>query len=201
MIATHPDADHIGGLDDVLKAFDVKQVYAPKVSHNTVTFEDFLTAVKNEGRTIKTAKAGVSLELEGIDAEFLSPINDYGDELNDWSAVLKVAYKETSFLLVGDAEYAAEKDMLAGNSDLKVDVLKVGHHGSKTSTSKAFADAVSPKYAIISVGKNKYGHPDSGILARLKNINATAYRTDKQGTITAVSDGKKITLITTKQLK
>lgn len=201
MIATHPDADHIGGLDDVLKAFDVKEVYAPKVSHNTVTFEDFLTAVKNEGRTIKTAKAGVSLELEGINAEFLSPINDYGDELNDWSAVLKVTYKETSFLFAGDAEYSAEKDMLAGNSNLKADVLKVGHHGSKTSTSKAFADAVSPRYAIISVGKNNYGHPDSGILARIKNINAVAYRTDKQGTITAVSDGKKITFVTTKQLK
>lgn len=198
MIATHPDADHIGGLDDVLKAFDVKQVYAPKVSNNTETFKDFLTTVKNEGRTIKTAKAGVSLEIEGIEAEFLSPINEYGDELNDWSAVLKVTYKETSFLFAGDAEFAAEKDILAGDSNLKADVLKVGHHGSKTSTSKAFVDAVSPKYAIISVGKNSYGHPDSGILTRLKNINATAYRTDKQGTVTAVSDGKKVAFMTTR---
>lgn len=199
MIATHPDADHIGGLDDVLKAFDVKSVYAPKVSHTTDTFKDFLTAVKNEGRTIKTAKSGVTLDLKGITAKFVSPLNDYGDELNDWSAVLKLTYKETSFLFAGDAELQSENDMLADGVDLKADVLKIGHHGSKTSTSKTFIDAVKPKYSIISVGKNNYGHPDSGILGRLKNVKSTVYRTDKQGTITAISDGNKITFYTIKK--
>ncbi|GGG13896.1 hypothetical protein GCM10010912_67890 [Paenibacillus albidus] len=198
MVATHPDADHIGGLDDVLKAVDVKAVYAPKVSHTTETYKDFLTAVKNEGRTIKPVTKGVTIPLTGINAKFLAPVNTYSDDLNDWSAVLKVTYKNNSFLFTGDAELKSENDMLADGLDLKADVLKVGHHGSSSSTSKPFIDAVKPKYAVISVGKNNYGHPDSGILSRLKNINATIFRTDQKGSITAVSDGNKITFTTTK---
>ncbi|WP_342480006.1 MBL fold metallo-hydrolase [Paenibacillus sp. FSL L8-0340] len=198
MVATHPDADHIGGLDDVLKAVDVKAVYAPKVSHTTETYKDFLTAVKNEGRTIKAVTKGVTIPLTGVEANFLAPINSYGDNLNDWSAVLKVIYKNKSFLFTGDAELQSENDMLADGLNLKADVLKVGHHGSNSSTSKAFLDAVKPQYAVISVGKNNYGHPDSGILARLKNANATVLRTDQKGTITAISDGTKITFTSTK---
>lgn len=200
MIATHPDADHVGGLDDVLKAVDdVKSVYAPKVSHNTETYKDFLSAVKKNGRTIKTAEIGVSLNIDGVTADFLAPLADYGDDLNAWSAVLKVNYKNTSFLFVGDAETKSEGDMLANAIDLKADVLKVGHHGAKTSTSKSFIYEVLPKYSIISVGKNNYGHPDSGIIDRLKNVKSTIYRTDKQGTITAISDGDKISFVTTKK--
>lgn len=198
MVATHPDADHIGGLDDVLKALDVKSVYAPKVSHTTQTYKDFLTAVKNEGRTIKAVSKGVKIPLAGVDATFLAPVNTYGDNLNDWSAVLKVTYKSKSFLFTGDAEKASENDMLADSSNLRADVLKVGHHGSNSSTSKAFINAVKPSHAIISVGKNNYGHPDSGILARLKAANASVLRTDQKGTITAISDGSKITFTTTK---
>jgi beta-lactamase superfamily II metal-dependent hydrolase len=199
MIATHPDADHIGGLNDVLKAVDVKAVYAPKVSHNTETYKDFLTAVKKKGRTIKTASAGVSLLLDEVDADFLAPLNDYGDDLNNWSAVLKLKYNNTSFLFAGDVEAQSENDMIANFKSLKVDVLKVGHHGSKTSTNNPFIDEVLPAYSIISVGKNNYGHPDSSTLDRLKNINSTIYRTDKQGTITAISNGDKISFVTTKK--
>lgn len=198
MIATHPDADHIGGLDDVLKAVDVKAVYAPKVSHTTDTYKDFLTAVKAEGRTIKSAAKGVTIPLTGVEAKFLAPVKSYGDDLNNWSAVLKVTYKNNSFLFTGDAELKSENDMLIDRVSLKSDVLKVGHHGSSSSTSKSFIDAVKPKYAIISLGKNSYGHPNSGILARLKSANATTYRTDQKGTITAISDGSKITFTSTK---
>ncbi|OKP84346.1 competence protein [Paenibacillus helianthi] len=194
MVATHPDADHIGGLDDVLKALNVKSVYAPKVSHTTQTYKDFLTAVKNEGRTIKAVTKGVTIPLTGVEANFLAPVNTYGDDLNDWSAVLKVTYKNKSFLFTGDAELKSENDMLADGKSLKADVLKVGHHGSSSSTSKAFLDAVKPTLAIISVGKNNYGHPDSGILTRLKSANASVLRTDQKGTITAISDGNKILL-------
>ncbi|NQX45364.1 MBL fold metallo-hydrolase [Paenibacillus tritici] len=201
MVATHPDADHIGGLDDVLKALEVKSVYAPKVSHTTQTYKDFLTAVKNEGRTIKAVSKGVKIPLQGVDASFLAPVNSYGDDLNNWSAVLKVSYKSKSFLFTGDAELKSENDMLADRMSLKADVLKVGHHGSSSSTSKAFLDAVKPTYAIISTGKNNYGHPDSGILARLKTANATVLRTDQKGTITAISDGTKITFMSTKGAK
>ncbi|SMF88114.1 DNA internalization-related competence protein ComEC/Rec2 [Paenibacillus uliginis N3/975] len=193
IIATHPDADHIGGLDTVIDAIPVKSVYAPRVSHTTNTYKDFLLAVKNSGLKIKTAKVGLTLPLDGITAEFVAPVAEYGKDLNAWSAVLRVQYGNTSFLFTGDAEARSEKDMLKSPKLLKVDVLKVGHHGSDTSTSQDFLNAVRPTYAVISAGKdNKYGHPKSAIINRLKRAKVTVYRTDTQGTITAVSDGKTI---------
>lgn len=166
--------------------------------YNSSTYKTFLTAVKNEGRTIKEVTSGVTIPLTGVEAKFLAPIRIYGDNLNDWSAVLKVTYKNKSFLFTGDAEKASENDMLAAGMNLKADVLKIGNHGSSGSTSKAFIDAVKPTYAIISVGENNYGLPDSGILARIKNVNAVVLRTDQKGTITAISDGNKITFTSTK---
>lgn len=199
VIATHPDADHIGGLDTVIDAIPTKSVYAPRVSHTTNTYKDFLLAVKNRGVKIKSAKAGLSLPLDGVTAEFVAPVGDYGKDLNAWSSVLKVTYKDTSFLFTGDAEARSEADMLKNSEILKVDVLKVGHHGSDTSTSQDFLNAVKPTYAVISAGKdNKYGHPKSAIINRLKKSKVTVYRTDTQGTITAVSDGSKIKFETTR---
>jgi len=193
IIATHPDADHIGGLDTVIDAIPTKSVYAPRVSHTTNTYKDFLLAVKNSGLKIKTAKAGLTLPLEGVTAEFIAPVADYGKDLNAWSAVLRVQYGNTSFLFTGDAETKSETDMLKRPDLLNADVLKVGHHGSDTSTSLKFLNAVNPKYAVISAGKdNKYGHPKSAIVNRLKKSKVTIYRTDTQGTITAISDGKNI---------
>ncbi|MGG3278773.1 ComEC/Rec2 family competence protein [Paenibacillus solani] len=193
IIATHPDADHIGGLDTVIDAIPVKSVYAPRVSHTTNTYKDFLLAVKNSGLKIKTAKAGLILPLDGITAEFVAPVAEYGKDLNAWSAVLRVQHGNTSFLFTGDAESKSEADMLKNPKLLKADVLKVGHHGSDTSTSQKFLDAVNPKYAVISAGKdNKYGHPKAAIINRLKRAKVTVYRTDTQGTITAISDGKNI---------
>jgi competence protein ComEC len=192
MISTHPDADHVGGLDTVLQNFKVETVYAPKVSHTTHTFKDFLVAVKNEGLTIKEAKAGVSLSLSGITAKFVGPFKAYDDDLNDWSAVLHLTYGKNTFLFTGDAEKTSEDDMIKAQQTLKADVLKVGHHGSNSSTSAAFLKAVAPKYAVISVGKNSYGHPTPTILSRLKIAKITTYRTDLNGTVTAVSDGQKI---------
>lgn len=202
VVATHPDADHIGGLDDVIKSINVKSVYAPKVSHTTDTYKDFLLAVKNKGLTIKQAKKDVTIPLNGgVTAKFLAPVNEYGSDLNEWSAVLKVQYKSNSFLFAGDAEIKSETDMLKNKASLKADVLKVGHHGSSTSSSKKFIDEVKPKYAIISVGKNSYGHPNAGILSRLKNVGANVMRTDQKGTITAISNGSTITFTTTKGAK
>lgn len=199
LIATHPDADHIGGLPAVFKAYDVKAVYAPKVSHTTDAFKDFLTAVKNEGRTIKSAKAGVSLPLNGVSASFVAPVGEYGNDLNDWSGVLRLVYEKNSFLFTGDAEQKSIQDMLYAKTTLTADVLKVSHHGAANGTTKAFLDAVKPKYAVISVGKNSYGHPTKETLDLLKDAKATIYRTDQQGTVTAVSDGKTITFVTVKK--
>ncbi|MDG0873985.1 MBL fold metallo-hydrolase [Paenibacillus thiaminolyticus] len=193
VIATHPDADHIGGLDTVIDAIPVESVYAPKVSHTTNTYRDFLMAVKNRGLKIKTAKAGLDIPLEGVTAEFVAPVAEYGKDLNAWSAVLRLTYGNTSFLFTGDAEARSEADMLKQPKPLHADVLKVGHHGSDTSTSQEFLDAVQPTYAVISAGvDNKYGHPKKVIMNRLKKAGVEIYRTDKQGTISAISDGTNI---------
>ncbi|BBW97212.1 ComEC/Rec2 family competence protein [Geobacillus icigianus] len=197
MIATHPDADHIGGLDEVLKAFPVKNVYAPKVSHTSQAYKDFLTAVKNKKLTIKTAKADVTLSIKGVTAKFVGPVKAYStSDTNDWSAVLKITYGKNSFLFTGDAETKAETDMIKAKKDLRADVLKVGHHGAKTSTSTTFLNAVKPKYAVISVGKNSYGHPTKEVLNRLKAAKVTVYRTDQKGTIVFTSNGSTLSLKT-----
>jgi competence protein ComEC len=193
MIATHPDADHIGGLDTVLSAFRVEQVYAPRVSHTTQTYKDFLNAVKREGLKIKTAQKGVSLGLKGVSAVFVGPVKSYStSDTNDWSAVLKLTYGKKSFLFTGDAEFKSESDMIKSKQNLRADVLKVGHHGAKTSTSTSFLKVVKPTYAVISVGKNSYGHPTSEVLNRLKSYKVNIFRTDKQGHIIAKTNGSSL---------
>jgi len=203
LIATHPDADHIGGLDDVLKAFEVENVYAPDVSHTTKTYSDFVLEVRNEGTYIKTTKAGMTLINPALAAVigcpsfsnvfFLGPVKNYGTDLNSWSAVVKLDFGNSSYLFTGDADRISEKDMIDNGMFLKADVLKVGHHGSYSSTSQEFLKEVSPKYAVISVGKNNnYGHPAQEVLERLEMYKVDLFRTDLQGHIIAISDGNKI---------
>lgn len=190
MIATHPDADHLGGLDEVLKAYKVKSVYAPKVSHTTLAYKDFLSAVKREGLTIKTASKGVRLPLKGVTGTFVAPVKSYSvSDLNNWSAVLKLVYNKKSFLFTGDAESKSETDMIKSKQNLTANVLKVGHHAASTSTSSTFLKAVKPQFAVISVGKNSYGHPTSTILSRLKSAKVTTLRTDKSGHIIFTTNG------------
>lgn len=194
VIATHPDADHIGGLDTVLENLKVKNVYAPRVVNTTRTYEDFLLAVKNSRLKIKQAKANVDLGLRGASMKFVGPVKDYHEEMNDWSAVVKLSYGEKgTFLFTGDAPIRSEEDMIATHQDLSSQVLKVGHHGSKTATSQAFLDAVKPKYAIISVAKvNSYGLPSDEVINRLKANHIQIFRTDEMKTILAVTDGHSI---------
>lgn len=197
MISTHPDADHIGGLDDVLKAFTVKSVYAPKVSHTTQAYVDFLKAVQAEKLSIKPVQKGVKIPVKGVTATFLAPVKTYDKDLNDWSAVLRVVYNKKSFLFTGDAELKSETDMIQSKQVLKSDVLKVGHHGAKTSTGQAFLNAVKPSVAVISVGKgNRYGHPTTETINRLKAAKAAIYRTDLQGHIIISTDGTKLSFNT-----
>nr|WP_245894510.1 ComEC/Rec2 family competence protein [Planomicrobium soli] len=199
LISTHPDADHLGGLDEVLKAFKVESVYAPKVAHTTDAYKNFLNAVKAEKLTIKSAKAGVKLPLKGVTAKFVGPTRDYGkSDLNNWSAVLHVTYNQNKFLFTGDAEKASESDMVKAKQTLQADVLKVGHHGAKTSSNTDFLKVVKPKHAVISVGKNAYGHPTKDVLNRFKTAKATVYRTDQKGNIVFTSTGTKITVATSR---
>lgn len=195
LVATHPHEDHIGGLVGVINNYDIGKIYMPDVAHTTKTFENLLLAIQNKGNKITKAKAGEAiLDKEGLSLYILAPEESVsGDNLNNYSVVLKLDYKNNSFLFTGDAESESEGIMIGRGYDLKADVLKVGHHGSSTSTTNEFLNKVEPKYAVISCGKdNKYGHPHQEIITKLNNKNIEIYRTDLDGTIIATSDGENI---------
>ncbi|MCB8818317.1 ComEC/Rec2 family competence protein [Desulfosporosinus shakirovi] len=198
VIATHSHEDHIGSLDTVIKTFDIGQIVMPKETSNTQTFRDVITAITEKGLKPIEAKAGVKLDFGSeLYAELLAPNSSGYEDINDYSAVLRLIYGKNSFLFTGDAETQSELEMLRLGSQIKADVLKVGHHGSKTSSTLAFIKQVAPKYAIISVGKdNSYGHPTSDALERLNGVGATIFRTDESGTIVCESDGETITFKT-----
>lgn len=192
VIATHPHADHIGGMAEVIETFDVKNIYMPKAVHTSQTYENLLDTVAEKGLKIQTAKAGkVMIDSGDIKAEFLAPNSDSYTELNNYSAVLLLTYRDNRFLFMGDAEIESEAEILANGFNVSADVLKVGHHGSDTSSSQRFIEAVQPKYAIISVGSgNSYGHPDNSVLDTLRSLQAEIWRTDKKGTISVISNGE-----------
>ena len=152
-----------------------------------------------QGTSITVPSVGDTYSLGEASVTVLGPTKDY-DETNDTSIVLKVQFGSTSFLFTGDQEADAEKDLIASGADLKADVLKVGHHGSNTSTSYQFLREVAPEYAVISCGTdNQYGHPHSETLSKLRDADCTVYRTDLQGDITCVSDGTTLTWTTAKR--
>lgn len=192
VIATHPHEDHIGGMSDVIKKFPIEDFYAPKKTTTTKTFENMISALK--GKKIKVASAGVQLNLgDNVTCEMLAPNSESYEEINNYSAVIKLTYGKSKFLFMGDAEKLSEDEILANNYDISADVLKVGHHGSSSSSSPNFLDKVSPKIVIISSGKNNdYGHPHKETLSEFKKRNYTIYRTDIDGTIVLTSDGEKI---------
>ncbi len=193
IVATHPHADHIGGMAEIINEFVVDKIYMPKVAHTSKTYENLLLTIKNKNLKVNTAKAGTTIDLGNkIKIEVMAPNSENYNNLNDYSAVVKIEYENVSFLFAGDAEAISEKEMVEkyGNK-LKANVLKVGHHGSTTSTTLNFLNTVSPEYAIISVGENNsYGHPNQETLDKLKNIDV--FRTDKLGTIVAKTDGQTI---------
>lgn len=193
VVATHPHEDHIGGLDTIIHSFPPKQVYMSNGTSTTRTFKDFISAVNTSGAKKIRAKANTKLDVSGITGVFLAPNSDHYEDLNNYSAVLKITFGKVSFLLTGDAEDVSEAEMLKSGHDLKATVLKVGHHGSTSSTTSAFLKAVSPKYAVISVGvNNEYGHPAQKTLKKLASAGVQVYRTDQDGTIVATTNGDTI---------
>lgn len=192
VVATHPHSDHIGGMEKVVKHFDIGQIYMPKITHTSSIYKNLLKTIQEKGYTVKTAKNGVCIDMgEGVSAQFLSPLEKPFDDLNNASAVLKLTYGEVSFLFTGDIEADAEKAMLDNRIDLKTTVLKIPHHGSSTSSTPRFVSATSPEIAIISLGKeNEYGHPHDNIVKRYNAKGVKMYRTDECGTITVTTDGK-----------
>ena len=198
LIATHPHADHIGGMKRIVENFEIGEIYMPKASTNTKTFENLLQAISDKGLSINTAKAGkVLYESDDLKIEFLAPVSDSYKDLNNYSAVIRLQYGNNVFLFTGDAEELAEGEILNAysKSALKADVLKVGHHGSNTASSADFINSVLPKYAVIEVGEgNTYNHPHAEAINNLNAVGAEIFRTDLNGNITVVSDKVNITV-------
>lgn len=202
LVATHPHSDHIGGIRTVLNQFEVGNVYMPKAEANSYTYEKLLTAIKNKGLKIKNTKAGMNIlksDAHDLSIDALAPKSTSYDSLNDYSIVIRISYKQRNFLYMGDAEALSEGEILKKYPDLKADVIKVGHHGSNTSSSQAFVDAVNAEYAVFSLGKdNNYHHPHKKIVDRWKKAGVTMYRTDEKGTIIISSDGTELKVSTEK---
>lgn len=189
LIGTHPHEDHIGGLDDVINNFEIENIYMPKIETTTKTFRDVLTAISNKKLKVTAPKKGDKFEVGEAKCEVMTDSILNKENLNLSSIVIRLEFGKNSFLFMGDAETENEKTV----NWPKTDVLKVGHHGSNTSSSERFLNEVAPKYAVIMVGKNNiYGLPKEKILNSLAKINAKIFRTDERGTIEMRSNGSEI---------
>lgn len=197
LIATHPHEDHIGGLPKVIKNFEIGKIYMPDKTANTRIFEELLKEIKAKNFKINLAKGGNLIIDEGeLKYSILAPNQDDYGETNNFSVVTKLEYKNSSFIIAGDAERDSELDMVNGGYNLKANVLRVGHHGSSTSSIDEFINAVDPEYFVISLGKdNTYGHPHKETLDRLNKVSSNILRTDQVGDIVFVTNGDEITLL------
>lgn len=198
VVCTHAHEDHVGGLSGPLNTCTAGQVFAPVTQYDSKAFSSFVKYTEQQGLEITVPQADSSFALGQAQVTVLGPRKAYEDT-NNTSIVLRVEYGETSFLFTGDMESTAEKDLLEAGCDLDATVLKVGHHGSSTSSSYVFLREVMPTYAVISVGTdNSYGHPHEEVMSRLYDAQVTVYRTDEQGTVVAFSDGETVSFTTEK---
>ena len=193
VIGTHPDSDHIGGLDVIIYKFQCDTIFMPDFVKDTKTYDDVIQTVKNKNYKITCPNVGDTYNLGEAEFTVIAPNDDYGDA-NNASIGIYLTYGGTSFLFTGDAEEEAEKGILANGINIDSDVYKAGHHGSRTSSCDELLEKVSPEYVVVSCGEdNSYGHPHAAILNYCISNNIPMYRTDTQGTIVAKSDGKNIT--------
>lgn len=193
VIGTHPDSDHIGGLDVVIENFPCDKVMMPRITSDTKTYDDVIDAIKKNGLTVTDPVVGDTYSLGEASFTVIAPNRDYGDDTNNWSVGIILTYGENRFLFTGDAEEIAEKDIVSNGIDISADVYKAAHHGSKTGSGEALLDAVHPTYSVISCGEdNEYGHPNAQTLNSFRSRGIEVFRTDEQGTIVAVSDGTHI---------
>lgn len=193
LVLTHPDADHIGGAPEVINTFDVKNCIMPDCTKTSKVFERTVAALENKNVNVLLPEVGDDYTLKNATFRILAPLEENYSDTNDYSVVLRMQYGERSILFTGDAEAASEAQMVARYTaaDLGADVLKVGHHGSRTSSSQSFLELVDPDYAVICCGvDNSYGHPHSPVITRLTGIDAEIYRTDRDGTVVLLTDGE-----------
>ena len=195
LIATHPDADHVGGMQEVFKELNIKNfIYPTDAPHDTKTWQNVLSLADSEGCTIKDSTPGTTFNIGGATMKFIQPSVDYSDN-NDDSVVTYLEYKDVNFMFTGDIEADAEKDMVAQNLVTDVDFMSVPHHGSKGSSTEAFLEKAKPEHAIVSVGaNNSYGHPTADALNRYNAIGSKVYRTDQLGDIVIKTDGNTATI-------
>ncbi len=195
VIGTHPDSDHIGGLDVILYKFDWNMVMMPDLEKDTKTYEEVIQVIEDKNQKVTHPIVGETYALGEAEFTIVCPQGtDYGDNSNNYSIGLRVTFGENHFLFTGDAEEESEQEMLAGGMELSADVFKAAHHGSDTANTEDFLKAVNPQAVVISCGEgNSYGHPRAAVMNELRQMGVTIYRTDEQGTIVAYSDGRTIT--------
>lgn len=199
IVCTHAHEDHVGGLSAALANFPVDMVFSPVTEYDSNAFRNFLKYTEEQGLEITPPEPITTYRLGDASFTILGPLQDYEDDPNNSSIVLRLDFGEISFLFTGDMEEESEQDHVTQGMPLDVDVLKVGHHGSNTSSQDFFLDQVTPTYAIISCELDgSYGHPHEEVLARLQAQNVALYRTDLQGHIIATTDGKSIQFTTEK---
>ncbi|MFW5737107.1 MAG: ComEC/Rec2 family competence protein, partial [Halanaerobium sp.] len=195
LISTHPHADHIGGLADILDHFEVETVLDSGKIHSSKTYENYLTKIDQKNINFKTPRRGDQFQLGKTKLNFLhpdSPVEAY--DLNNSSLVFLLEYRQQKFLFTGDIEKEVEATLLKENPDLRVNLIKVPHHGSKTSSSKDFVEQLKPETAVIQVGDNHYGHPAVEIIELYQNQGARVYRNDLNGNLVVTADGSDYTV-------
>lgn len=192
VIGTHPDADHVGGLDVVITKFDCKRILLTGEEKDTNTYRDVLYAIEYKGYERTEPVVGDTYQLGSASFTILGP-KSIGSDSNDNSIAIILRHGSNTFYFEGDAGEKEEEEILGGKIAVAADVYKIGHHGSKTSTSDGMLEAVNPAYAVISVGDNSYGHPNAEVLNKLREAGIQVFRTDEQGTIVVESDGEQLT--------
>lgn len=195
VIGTHPDADHIGGLDVIVYKYNCDTVIMPDYEKDTKTYQELVDVIHDKNMKITYPVVGEQYALGEAKFTIIAPnSNSYGGNANDYSVAILLEYGKNRFLFTGDAEEASETEMLSNGIELSADVYKVAHHGSRSASTQEFLNAVHPKYAVISCGEgNSYGHPHAEVLNRLRSMGVEVFRTDEQGSIIASSDGENIT--------
>lgn len=195
VIGTHPDADHIGGLDVIVYKYNCEKVIMPDYEKDTKTYQELVDVIHDKNMKITYPVVGEQYALGEAKFTIIAPnSNSYGGNANDYSVAILLEYGKNRFLFTGDAEEASETEMLSNGIELSADVYKVAHHGSRSASTQEFLNAVRPKYAVISCGEgNSYGHPHAEVLNRLRSMGVEVFRTDEQGSIIASSDGENIT--------
>jgi competence protein ComEC len=193
LVATHPHADHIGGIAEIIDGYEIGCVYMPDMQSDSKTYQNLRDAIEKHDVLLIEAYAGESFNLGDAACTIVSPAKDADKDANNESVMLLLDYLDSEFLFTGDAEEWAENEVMDAGYNIDADVLKVAHHGSSTGTSEAFLQAVTPDYAVISCGRdNKYGHPHEETLELLDEYDIDTLRTDISGDVVFISDGYKL---------